>query len=296
MPLNSASTATPPASAAAPILGASAGIGLRAPHYRQILNERPAFGWFEVHSENFFGAGGQPLWFLEKIRAHYPCSLHGVGLSLGSVDPLDQGHMQKLKALAERVQPALVSDHICWGRVDGRHLNDLLPLPYTEEALDHMVTRVGQAQEFLGRQILVENVSAYLQYRHSSIPEWEFVAELARRSGCGILLDINNIYVNAVNHGFDPLVYLRAIPAHAVQEMHLAGFDRGEHCLIDTHGKPVHDEVWTLYRIAVELIGAKPTLIEWDTDIPALEILLDQARQAQGILHDVGTKLSRRAA
>jgi hypothetical protein len=297
MPLDSAySTTTPPASATAPNLGATAGIGVRAPHYRQILNERPAFGWFEMHSENFFGAGGQPLWFLEKIRAHYPCSLHGVGLSLGSVDPLDQGHMQKLKALAERVQPALVSDHICWGRVDGRHLNDLLPLPYTEEALDHMVTRVGQAQEFLGRQILVENVSAYLQYRHSSIPEWEFVAELARRSGCGILLDINNIYVNAVNHGFDPLVYLRAIPAHAVQEMHLAGFDRGEHCLIDTHGKPVHDEVWTLYRIAVELIGAKPTLIEWDTDIPALEILLDQARQAQGILHDVGTKLSRRAA
>jgi uncharacterized protein len=246
--------------------------------------------------ENFFGAGGQPFWFLDQIRAHYPCSLHGVGLSLGSADALDVTHLGKLKALAARVQPALVSDHICWGRVDGRHLNDLLPLPYTEEALDHLCTRIAQAQDFLGRQLLVENVSSYLQYRHSTIPEWEFVAALARRSGCGILLDINNIYVNAVNHGFDPLVYLRAIPPHAVQEMHLAGFDRGEHCLIDTHGKAVHAAVWTLYRIAVKMIGPRATLIEWDTDIPALEVLLGEANQAQCILESAHAELSRHAA
>ncbi len=275
---------------------ARAGIGLRAPHYRRVLDEKPAFGWFEVHSENFFGAGGQPLWFLDRIGANYPCSLHGVGLSLGSVDALDSTHLQKLKALAARVQPALISDHICWGRIDSRHLNDLLPLPYTEEALDHLCARIGQAQEFLGRQILVENVSSYFRYRHSTIPEWEFVAELARRSGCGILLDINNIYVNAVNHGFDPLVYLRAIPAAAVQEIHLAGFDRGAHCLIDTHGNPVHDAVWTLYRIAVQTIGAKPTLIEWDTDIPSLEVLLGEARKAQDVLDQFHAQTSRRSA
>jgi uncharacterized protein (UPF0276 family) len=272
------------------------GIGLRAPHYRQVLEDKPAFGWFEVHSENFFGAGGQPLWFLDNIRAHYPCSLHGVGLSLGSVDALDAAHLSKLKALAERVQPQLISEHLCWGRIDGRHLNDLLPLPYTEEALDHLCQRVGQAQDYLGRQILIENVSTYLQYQHSTIAEWEFIAVLAQRSGCGILLDVNNIYVNAVNHGFDPLVYLRAIPPHAVQEIHLAGFDRGEHCLIDTHGKPVHEAVWTLYRVALALVGAKPTLVEWDTDIPALDVLLGEASKAQRILDEADAELSRNAA
>jgi uncharacterized protein len=274
---------------------ASAGIGLRAPHYRQVLEQKPAFGWFEVHSENFFGAGGQPLWFLEQIRAHYPCGLHGVGLSLGSAGDLDIDHLRKLKQLAARVEPTLISDHLCWGRAGTQHLNDLLPLPYTEEALDHLCARVAQAQEFLGRQMLIENVSSYLQYRHSGIPEWEFLAALAQRSGCGILIEVNNSYVNAVNHGFDPLTYLHAIPPHRVQEIHLAGFDRGEHCLIDTHGKPVNEAVWMLYGVALDLYGAKPTLIEWDSDIPALEILLAEAHKAQRAL-DAHAELSRHAA
>lgn len=296
MPDSSASPDRGSTSAASKAAGARAGIGLRALHYRRVLDEQPALNWFEVHSENFFGAGGQPHWFLERIRARHPCSLHGVGLSLGSAGALDLEHLGKLKTLAARVEPVLISDHLCWGRIGERHLNDLLPLPYTEEALDHVCSHVAQAQEALGRRLLIENVSAYLQYRHSTIPEWEFVAALAQRSGCGILLDINNIYVNAVNHGFDPLVYLRAIPAHAVEEMHLAGFDRGEHCLIDTHGKPVHEAVWTLYRIAVQMIGPKPTLIEWDTDIPALEVLLGEASKAQGILDHHHANARRHAA
>jgi uncharacterized protein (UPF0276 family) len=296
MPDSAASPASTPWSTSGRVIGARAGIGLRAPHYRRVLEEKPALGWFEVHSENFFGAGGQPHWFLERIRALYSCSLHGVGLSLGSAAALDLEHLRKLKTLAARVEPTLMSDHLCWGRIDGRHLNDLLPLPYTEEALDHVCTRVAQAQEALGRRLLIENVSAYLQYKHSTIPEWEFVAALAQRTGCGLLLDINNIYVNAINHGFDPLVYLRAIPAHAVEEMHLAGFDRADHCLIDTHGKPVHDAVWTLYRIAVQLIGPKPTLIEWDTDIPELEVLLGEAGKAQAILDRSHAEARRHAA
>ena len=261
-----------------------AGIGLRAPHYRELLDTLPPIGWFEVHSENFFGDGGQPLFFLEKFRAHYPLSLHGVGLSLGSTDPLNSTHLKKLKRLADRFEPGLVSDHLCWSSVGGQFLNDLLPLPYTEEALNHVVTRVGEAQDFLRRQILVENVSSYLQYTHSTITEWEFLAEVARRAGCGILLDINNIYVSAVNHQFDPKLYLDAIPVHSVQEIHLAGFDTNGECLIDTHGKPVFDAVWPLYQYAIERIGAKPTLIEWDTDIPTLDVLLGEAWKARDIL------------
>ena len=261
-----------------------AGIGLRAPHYRELLETLPPIGWFEVHSENFFGDGGQPLFFLEKFRAHYPLSLHGVGLSLGSTDPLNSTHLKKLKRLADRFEPGLVSDHLCWSSVGGQFLNDLLPLPYTEEALNHVVSRVGEAQDFLRRQILVENVSSYLQYIHSTIAEWEFLAEVARRAGCGILLDMNNIYVSAVNHQFDPKVYIDAIPGDAVQEIHLAGFDSNGECLIDTHGKPVFEAVWPLYEYAIERIGAKPTLIEWDTDIPPLDVLLGEAWKARDIL------------
>jgi uncharacterized protein (UPF0276 family) len=260
------------------------GIGLRAPHYRELLATLPPIGWFEVHSENYFGAGGQPLHYLERIRAHYPCSLHGVGLSLGSVDSLDAEHLTRLKGLVQRFEPALVSDHLCWGSVHGRYLNDLLPLPYTEEALAHICTRVTQAQEFLGRQILVENVSSYLQYAHSTIPEWEFVAAVAQRAGCGILLDVNNIYVSACNHAFDPHVYLRAVPPELVQEIHLAGFDNNGECLIDTHGKPVVEDVWALYADAIALTGPVATLVEWDTDIPALEVLLAEAWKARAIL------------
>ena len=274
---------TMPARSAIPV---RAGIGLRTPHQRQVLAERPDVGWLEVHSENFFARGGQVLNVLERARSHYPLSLHGVGLSLGSADPLSAEHLSLLKGLVQRFEPGLVSDHLCWGAVGGRHLNDLLPLPYTEEALAVVCRNVGAAQVVLGRQILVENVSSYLQFCDSSIPEWEFLAEVARRSGCGILLDVNNIYVSSVNHGFDALAYLDAVPPQAVQEIHLAGFDSNGACLIDTHGKPVHGPVWNLYGEALSRLGPVPTLIEWDTDLPALEVLLDDARKAQEILDE----------
>ena len=261
-----------------------AGIGLRAAHYRAVLDTKPDVSWLEVHSENYFGRGGQPLYYLERVRHDYPLSLHGVGLSLGSADGLSHAHLVQLKSLIARFEPALVSDHLCWGAIGGRHLNDLLPLPYTEEALTLVCTNVDHAQQFLGRQMLVENVSSYLQFNDSTIPEWEFLAAVARRTGCGILLDVNNIYVSATNHGFSALRYLDAIPAHAVQEIHLAGFDSNGLCLIDTHGKPVAEAVWSLYREALALVGAVPTLIEWDTDVPPLETLLGEAGKADEIL------------
>lgn len=265
---------------------ARCGIGLRAPHYRDVLATLPDLGWFEVHSENYFGDGGQPLHYLERIRAEYPLSLHGVGMSLGGADGLDKGHLRRLKALIARIEPGLVSEHLCWSTVNSRHLNDLLPLPYTEEALSVVCAHVAEAQDFLGRRILVENVSSYLQYSHSTVDEWDFLAEVAARSGCGILLDINNIYVSACNHEFDARRYLRAIPAQAVAEIHLAGFDCLDHLLIDTHGTRVCDDVWALYRETVARLGPVPTLIEWDTDIPALTVLLDEAATAQRIADD----------
>lgn len=275
-----------PCTRAAGCIPDRAGIGLRAAHYREVLASRPAVGWFEVHSENYFGDGGQPLHYLERIRADYPISLHGVGLSLGSVGALDQDHLCRLKALAQRIEPGLVSEHLCWSAYAGRHLNDLLPLPYTEEALDVVCSKVQAAQDFLGRQILVENVSSYLRFSHSSMDEWDFLAQVAVRSGCGILLDVNNIYVSACNHGFDARRYLRAIPAAAVREIHLAGFDRVDGLLIDTHGTRVCDAVWTLYRETRSLVGPVPTLIEWDTDIPDLAVLLEEAATAHRIAQD----------
>ena len=242
----------------------------------------------EVHSENYFGAGGAPLYYLDKVRADYPLSLHGVGLSLGSADPLDQGHLARLEALIERCEPGLVSEHLAWCSVNGRYLNDLLPVPYTDEVLTHVVERIERVQDRLGRRILIENVSSYLEYRHSTIPEWEFLAALARRAGCGLLLDINNIYVSARNHGFDPEVYLRAIPADAVEELHLAGhmvkpLEKGE-IVIDSHNRPVASQVWRLFAAAVDCFGPRPTLIEWDTDIPPLPMLLGEAGKADRIL------------
>ncbi len=267
---------------------AAAGIGLRAEHYQVVLERRPGVAWLEVHSENYFGAGGRPLHYLEQIRAHYPLSLHGVGLSLGSTDPLDTRHLEKLKALIGCFNPALVSEHLSWSSVGERYLNDLLPLPYTEEALTHMVARIGAVQEWLGRQILVENPSTYLQYEHSTIPEGEFIAELARQSGCGILLDVNNLYVSARNHGFDPAGYLASIPPERVQEVHLAGytvnrFDDGE-ILIDSHNRPVCEAVWALYGEALRWLGPRPTLIEWDQNLPALEVLAAEAARADRFL------------
>ena len=267
---------------------ASAGIGLRADHYREVLETRPAVGWFEVYSENYFGAGGRPLHYLEQVRAEYPISFHGVGLSLGSADPLNPEHLRRLKSLVDRFAPGLVSEHLCWSSIGGRYLNDLVPLPYTEEVLGHVAARVSEVQEILGRRILVENVSSYLEYLESSIPEWEFLREVAQRAGCGLLLDVNNIYVSARNHGFDPRQYLRSVPGGLVEEIHLAEFTvnrfEGGELLIDTHDHPVAEEVWGLYALAVERFGPKPALIEWDTDLPPLEVLLEEAAKAERIM------------
>jgi len=268
---------------------ASAGIGLRAPHIERVLTERPPVPWFEVHSENYFGAGGAMHAALARIRADYPLSLHGVGLSLGSADGLDLQHLATLRRLVDRYAPALVSDHICWGGIGGVHLNDLLPLPCTQEALDLMVSRVQQVQDALGREFLVENVSSYLSFSHAQMPESAFVAELVKRSGCGLLLDVNNVYVNSVNHDFDPIDYLRAMPHGAVREIHLAGFTRKDQLpvplLIDSHSRPVAAAVWSLYEEALVLCGPQPTLIEWDQDIPELEVLLAEAGRAEERLH-----------
>lgn len=261
-----------------------AGIGLRSPHYREVIESRPAIAWLEAHSENFFADGGNPHEVLERVRAQYPLSLHGVGLSLGSCDPLSQWHLDKLKILNERYQPGLISEHLCWNSVDQRYLNDLLPLPYTQEAIDHVVSRIQQVQDYIGRQILVENLSSYLQFRDCIMTEWDFVSEIARRSGCGILLDINNIYVNANNHHFNPDDYLNGIPLELVGEMHLAGHTRENGYLLDTHSAPVCKDVWQLYRRAVARFGPIPTLVEWDSDIPPLSVLLNEAEKAQFIM------------
>jgi hypothetical protein len=276
----------PPAASRSDVAGpipARAGIGLRAPHYRELLERRPDIGWVEVHSENYFGAGGQPHWYLERVRRDYPLSVHGVGLSLGSADPLNLDHLRSLAKLIERFEPSLVSEHLSWSAAGGRYLNDLLPLPYTDEALRVFCDHVMQAQDFLGRRMLIENPSSYVAWCDSTIPEAEFLRAVADCTGCGILLDVNNVYVSAVNHGFDPLAYLAAIPIAQVEEIHLAGFERGEQCLIDTHGRRVAEPVWALYAEAMQRFGPVPTLIEWDTDLPPLDVLLAEAAKADAL-------------
>lgn len=252
----------------------------------RVRAERPQLGWLEIHSENYFVDGGPALAALDALRADYAISLHGVGLSLGSADALDGQHLKQLSRLAERIDPALISEHLCWGRIDGRHLNDLLPLPFTAEALTLCCERIDAVQNALGRRLLVENVSSYLRFESDVITEWDFVASVVERTGCGLLFDVNNVYVNATNHGFDPHVYLEAMPGAAIAEIHLAGFDGRGPCLIDTHGARVAPPVWALYRAAIDRFGAKPTLIEWDTDLPELEVLLDEAAIAQSILEE----------
>jgi uncharacterized protein (UPF0276 family) len=267
---------------------AAAGIGLRAPHVARVLAERPRIAWLETHSENLFAAGGAFRDALDRIRADYSLSLHGVGMSLGSADPLDAAHLRRLHEVVDRYQPALVSEHLCWGAIGGRHGNDLLPLPLTGEALRLLVSRIGQVQETLGREILVENISTYLCFEGDEYTEWDFVAEAVKRSGCGLLCDVNNIHVNSVNHDFDPRAYLHALPRAAVKEIHLAGFTRKENLpvplLIDSHNRRVDDAVWDLYADAIALFGPLPTLIEWDQDIPELEVLLDEAARAGEVL------------
>lgn len=237
--------------------------------------------WFEAITENFMDSGGRPVRILEEVRRHYPVALHGVSLSIGSADPLHAGYLARLKELVERVDPFIVSDHLCWCGVDGSSLHDLLPLPFTEEAIEHVAERIGRVQDLLGRSILIENVSSYVTYRHSTMPEWEFLAETARRAGCGILLDLNNIYVNSVNHGFDPLDYIRHIPGERVGQFHLAGHTNMGRYLFDTHGGRIIDPVWRLYEQALERYGKVSTLIEWDEHIPSFERLADEARKAR---------------
>lgn len=267
---------------------ARAGIGLRAEHYHDILETLPDVGWLEVHSENYFGEGGRPLHYLEKISEHYPLSLHGVGLSIGSTDEISLDHLAKLKNLINQFQPGLVSEHLSWGSFQGQHFNDLFPMPYTSDALEHMIKQVSFVQEYLGRQILIENVSSYLEFECSTIPEWEFITELAEKSGCGILLDVNNIYVNACNHQFNPNEYINSVPANLVKEIHLAGHTvkqiENNQILIDTHNQLVTEKVWALYERAIQRFDKTPTLIEWDTDLPKLEVLLGEAKKADIIL------------
>jgi uncharacterized protein len=278
---------TPTALAASPI-PAAAGIGLRFPHHEFVLSARPAVAWFEVHAENYFG-GGDARRTLERVRRDYPLSLHGVGLSLGSAAGLDTVHLNRLAELARAIEPALVSEHLSWSVAGGQYLADLLPLPMTEEALQVVVRHVQQAQEALGRQLLIENPSTYLQFRYSVIPEWEFLRALVARTGCAILCDVNNIFVSASNHGWDALQYLDGLPAAAIAEIHLAGhalrtLEDGRELRIDDHGSRVSSAVWTLYEQALSRFGARPTLIEWDSEIPPFEVLLDEAAQAQSRL------------
>jgi uncharacterized protein (UPF0276 family) len=265
-------------------LAASAvGIGLRQPHYREVFERPPALGFVEVHSENFFLDGGATMHALERARAIYPISLHGVGLSLGSADALADRHLDKLRRLVERVEPALVSEHLSWGSAGGVHFNDLLPLPSTRATLALLGDRIDHVQSVLKRPILIENVSAYIGYREREMSETALLAALARTTGCGVLLDINNLYVNAVNFDFDPLRCLDDLAPDSIGEIHLAGHEASDGCLIDTHGARVCDAVWSLYAAACARFGAKPTLIEWDTALPALDVLLDEAAAAAAI-------------
>lgn len=257
-----------------------AGIGLRTPHYDEVLETLPRLGWVEVHNENFFG-GGAPLHTLLKVREHYPVSMHGVGMGLASTAPLDQAHLTALSHLCDVVQPAVVSEHLCWNSAEGMVVNDLLPFPYTREALAHVARRVEQVQEKLGRQLLVENLSSYLSFSHSEMTEGEFLAELTRRTGCGILFDVENLYVNVRNLGVDAEAFIQTIPHDAVKEYHLAGYSMRDGCLVDTHNHPIYPEVWELYEYVLKQIGPRPTLIEWDADIPVLSVLMGEAAKAQ---------------
>ena len=257
------------------------GVGLRREHFQHVIAARPKVDWFEVISENFMVPGGNPRRVLAAVREHYPVVLHGVSLSIGTSDPLDETYLAELAALARDVEPAWVSDHLCWGTAGGVNAHDLLPLPYTEEALAHVVERVRTVQDFLGRRILLENVSSYVSFRDSHLTEWEFLREVAERADCLILLDVNNIYVSAVNHEFEPLTYLGAIPAERVQQIHLAGHEDHGDYLVDTHDHPVPDPVWQLYAQAVRGIGPVSTMIERDDHIPPLEELCAELEQAR---------------
>ena len=270
---------------------AQAGVGLRQAHVQAFVENPPDIAWVEVHTENYMGDGGPRNRALERIRRDFPLSCHGVGLSLGSAEGLDDAHLARIRKVIDRFQPGLVSEHVSWSVSGGVYFNDLLPLPYTEEALAVICRNIDHAQTALGRQILVENPSSYVRFTESTMPEWEFMAEIPRRTGCGLLLDVNNVHVSAFNHDFDPEPYLDAIPLDRVQEIHVAGHSvrqiAEETMLIDDHGSPVTDAVWLLFRQALKRLGAVPTLVEWDTNVPELPILLAEARKAQIVLDAV---------
>jgi len=265
------------------IVDLGVGVGARSKHYPVIFGDRPKVDWFEVISENFLFAGGPPHRNLERLLESYRVVPHGVSLSIGASHPLDRDYLARMRGLVAKVRPPWASDHLCWTDVPGANLHDLLPLPYTPEALDHVAARVRQVQDFLELPFALENVSSYMTYRASTMPEWEFLAEVAERADCGILLDCNNVYVSAYNHGFDANEYIDAIPASRVVQIHLAGYtDKGAY-LLDTHSRPVADAVWDLYRRAIRRIGAVSTLIEWDEDIPEFEVLLAEAERARRV-------------
>jgi uncharacterized protein (UPF0276 family) len=263
------------------------GVGLRTVHYPHVLDRTARADWFEVISENFMIKGGRPLQILEKARELAPVVLHGVSLNIGGTDPLRRDYLAELESLIRRFAPAWVSDHLCWGAIGGRFAHDLLPLPYSEEAVRHVAARIRQVQDRLGRRILIENVSSYITYSISSMPEWVFLSAVAEEADCGILLDVNNIYVSAVNHGFSPLEYLSGVPAERVGQIHLAGHSSQGDLLIDTHDHPVPTPVWRLYREAVRRFGAVSTLVEWDDQIPSFDELIAEANRAREIESEV---------
>jgi uncharacterized protein (UPF0276 family) len=275
--------------AVSPDIPRHAGVGLKAQHYDAILGARPDVGWFEVHAENYMGAGGPPHHYLEAIRRDYPLSLHGVGLSIGADRPLDEAHLARLKALNERYQPGLVSEHLAWSTHDDVFFNDLLPLPYTRQAAERVIAHIDRLQEVLGRRVLLENPSTYVAFEASEMDEIEFLTTVTRHSGCGLLLDVNNVLVSATNQDFSAEDYIDAFPMAAVEEIHLGGHARdrdeaGAVLLIDAHDRAVDDAVWTLYARAIARGGPKPTLVEWDNDVPAWQVLHAQARTADRLM------------
>lgn len=263
------------------------GLGLRTQHYDDILLHKPALDWFEIITENYLIPGGRPLYYLDEIRKHYPIVMHGVSLSIGSYDPLDLQYLQQVKELATRVEPVWISDHLCWTGIHGMNTHDLLPLPYTEEAILHIASRIRQVQDYLGRQILIENVSSYLSYKQSEMTEWQFVSEIANRADCYILLDVNNIYVSSVNHEFNPLHYIHAMPAQRIAQIHLAGHSNQGDYIIDTHDAPIIPEVWSLYEETIKCLGPISTMIERDDNIPAITELLVELEHAKKITEQV---------
>ncbi len=257
------------------------GVGLRSIHYPHLLREQPAVDWFEVISENYMDSRGRPRHVLDQIASRYPVVMHGVSLSIGSTDPLDFEYLKRLKALATAIRPAWVSDHVCWTGVAGQNTHDLLPLPLTEGSLRHVVSRVRQVQDFLERPLILENPSSYVGFRSSTMPEWEFIARMAEEADCGLLLDVNNVYVSATNHEFDPEAFIRALPAERIVQFHIAGHTHCGTHIIDTHDHPVIDPVWNLYRLAHQLTGGASTLLEWDAQIPPFEVVHAEVLKAK---------------